>query len=162
MQKHLAARWGLQTTYYWEQTFPARAETAIDHRYKPSVGSSVQTALGSPNESKEPWYEEYKEKYCFDYEFLAAIERARRAVNSRTGAPYSEQRIDYILKTGANWSGPIREFRLVVDKGAADSLVSFCAQDVKKISDTQFEVKKSDFTPDGNLSVLILKRLPQQ
>jgi hypothetical protein len=162
MQKHLAARWGLQTTYYWEQTFPARAETAIDHRYKPSVGSSVQTAVGSPNESKEPWYEEYKEKYCFDYEFLAAVERARRAVNSRNGAPYSEQRIDYILKTGANWSGPIRDFRLVVDKGAADSLVSFCAQDVKKISDTQFEVKKSDFTPDGNLSVLILKRLPRQ
>ncbi len=50
MQKHLAARWGLQTTYYWEQTFPAKAETVIEHRYKPSVGASVQTALGSPNE----------------------------------------------------------------------------------------------------------------
>ena len=28
MQKHLAARWALQTTYYWEQTFPALAETS--------------------------------------------------------------------------------------------------------------------------------------
>ena len=54
MKKHLAARWGLQTTYYWEQTFPAKAETVIEHRYKPSVGASVQTALGSPNEAKEP------------------------------------------------------------------------------------------------------------
>ncbi len=162
MQKHLAARWGLQTTYYWEQTFPALAETLVEHRYKPSVGASVQTALGSPNESKEPWYEEYKEKYCFDYEFLAAVARARRAVNSRTGAPYSEQRIDYILKTGANWSGPIKDFRLVVDKGEPDSLVSFCGQDVKKSSDTQFELRRSDFTPDGNLSVLILKKLPAQ
>jgi hypothetical protein len=160
MQKHLAARWGLQTTYYWEQTFPALAETLVEHRYKPSVGASVQTALGTPNESKEPWYEEYKEKYCFDYEFLAAVERARRAVNSRTGAPYSEQRIDYILKTGANWSGPIKDFRLVVDKGDADSLVSFCGEDVKKISDTQFEMRRADYTPDGNLSVLILKKLP--
>jgi hypothetical protein len=161
MQKHLAPRWGLQTTHYWEQTFPALAETVIEHRYKPSVGASVQTALGSPNESKEPWYEEYKEKFCFDYEFLAAVERARRAVNSRTGAPYSEQRIDYILKTGANWSGPIKDFRLVVDKGELDSLVSFCGQDVKKISDTQFELRRTDFTPDGNLSVLILKKLQQ-
>jgi hypothetical protein len=161
MQKHLAPRWGLQTTHYWEQTFPALAETVIEHRYKPSVGASVQTALGSPNESKEPWYEEYKEKFCFDYEFLAAVERARRAVNSRTGAPYSEQRIDYILKTGANWSGPIKDFRLVVDKGEPDSLVSFCGQDVKKISDTQFELRRTDFTPDGNLSVLILKKLQQ-
>ncbi len=162
MQKHLAARWGLQTTYYWEQTFPALAETMVEHRYKPSVGASVQTALGTPNESKEPWYEEYKEKYCFDNEFLAAVERARRAVNSRTGAPYSEQRIDYILKTGANWSGPIKDFRLVVDKGEPSSLVSFCGENVKKISDTQFELRRTDYTPDGNLSVLILKRLPPQ
>jgi Domain of unknown function (DUF4424) len=159
IQQHLAARWTLQTTYYWEQTFPSQAETLIEHRYKPSVGASVQTALGSPNESKEPWYEDYKDKYCFDYEFLAAVERARRAVNSKSSAPYSEQRIDYILKTGANWSGPIKEFRLVVDKGEADNLVTFCGQNVKKISDTQFELKRVDFTPDGNLSILILKRL---
>ena len=159
IQKHLAARWTLQTTYYWEQTFPAQAETLIEHRYKPSVGASVQTALGSPNESKEPWYEDYKDKYCFDYEFLAAVERARRAVNSKSGAPYSEQRIDYILKTGANWSGPIKEFRLVVDKGETDNLITFCGQNVKKISDTQFELRRFDFTPDGNLSILILKRL---
>ena len=162
MKKHLAPRWSLQSTYYWEQTFPALAETLIEHRYKPSVGASVQTALGSANEGREPWYEEYKEKYCFDDEFLAAVERARRAVNSRAGAPYSEQRIDYILKTGANWSGPIKDFRLVVDKGEPDSLVSFCGQDVKKISDTQFELRRVDYTPDGNLSVLILKKLPPQ
>jgi hypothetical protein len=38
----------LQTTYYWEQTFPSRVETVIEHRYKPSVGGSVQTSLGAP------------------------------------------------------------------------------------------------------------------
>jgi hypothetical protein len=162
MKKHLEARWTLQTTYYWEQTFPAKAETAIAHRYKPSVGGSVQTALGSPDEAKEPWYEEYKEKYCFNNEFLAALERARKNANSTFGAPFAEERIDYILKTGANWSGPIKEFRLVVDKGTADNLVSFCGDDVKKLSETRFEMKKSDYTPDGNLSVLILKKLPPQ
>ncbi|MGE0036628.1 MAG: DUF4424 domain-containing protein [Xanthobacteraceae bacterium] len=161
MQKHLAPRWGLNTTFYWEQTFPGLAEVVIEHRYKPSVGETVQTALGAPNESTEPWYEEYKAKYCLDDEFLATVDRARRATNSRGGAPYSEQRIDYILRTGANWSGPIRDFRLVVDKGEPDSLVSFCGEDVKKISDTQFEMRRADYTPDGNLSVLILKRLQQ-
>ena len=160
MKKHLEARWMLQTTYYWEQTLPASAETAITHRYKPSVGGSVQTALGSPDEAKEPWYEEYKEKYCFNYEFLAAVERARKTANSKFAAPFAEERIDYILKTGANWSGPIKEFRLVVDKGAADNLVSFCGDDVRKLGETRFEMKKSDYTPDGNLSILILKKLP--
>ena len=67
-----------------------------------------------------------------------------------------------MLKTGANWSGPIRNFRLLVDKGDADSLVSFCGEDVKKVGATRFEMQKTDFAPDGNLSILILKKLPAQ
>ena len=161
MRKHLEARWMLQTTYYWEQTFPAKAETMIEHRYRPSVGASVQTSLGSPDEAKEPWYEEYKDKYCFNADFLAAIERARKAANSKFGAPFAEERIDYILKTGANWSGPIKEFRLVIDKGAAENLISFCGDDVKKISETKLEMKKTDYVPDGNLSILILTKMSQ-
>ena len=116
MKKHLAARWGLQTTFYWEQTFAARAETVIEHRYKPSVGATVQTALGPPEAAKEPWYDEYKFKYCMDQQFLAAVEGARTAAKSPFGAPFGEERIEYILKTGANWSGPIKDFRLVVDR----------------------------------------------
>jgi hypothetical protein len=162
MQKHLAARWTLQTTYYWEQTFPAMAETLIEHQYTPSVGASVQTALGAPNVASEPWYNEYKDKYCFTADFLAEIERARNASGSKFGAPYSEERVDYTLKTGANWSGPIKDFRLVVDKGEADSLLSFCGEDVRKIGDSQFEMRKVDYVPDGNLAVLILKKLPVQ
>jgi hypothetical protein len=163
MKKHLAARWALQTTFFWEQTFAARAETLIEHRYKPSVGRSAQTLLGSPNEAKEPWYEEYKDKYCFSYEFLAAVERARKAASSKVGAPFSEQRIEYAHKTWVNGLGsPIREFRLTVDKATPDNLVSFCGEEAKKISETQLEVTKVDYAPDGNLTILFLNKLPQQ
>ena len=72
-----------------------------------------------------------------------------------------ERRISYVLKTGANWAGPIKEFRLVVDKGDADSLVSFCGDDVKKVSPTRFEMKMTDFTPEDDFAVLILKKLPK-
>ena len=58
------------------------------------------------------------------------------------GAPYSEQRIDYILKTGANWSGPIKDFRLVVDKGEPDSLVSFCGEDVERIEPDALQMRR--------------------
>jgi uncharacterized protein DUF4424 len=163
MKKHLGARWVMQTTFFWDQTFAAKAETVIEHRYKPSVGRSAQTLLGSPNEAKEPWYEEYKDKYCFSYEFLAAVERARKAANSKFGAPFSEQRIEYAHKTWVNGLGsPIKEFRLTVDKGTADNLVSFCGEEAKKISETQLEVTKADYTPDGNLTILFLNKLPQQ
>jgi hypothetical protein len=162
MEDHLGARWSLQSTFYWEQTFPAKAETVVEHRYEPSVGASVQTGLGSPEAAQEDWYDDYTQKYCLDKEFLTAVERARREARSQYGAPYSEQRIEYILKTGANWAGPIKDFRLVVDKGDPDSLVSFCGEDVKKISPTRFEMRKTDYTPDEDFAVLILKRLPKQ
>jgi hypothetical protein len=157
--KHLSARWSLRTTFYWEQTFPAKAETLIDHRYRPSVGGSVQTSLGAPSAVKEAWYEEYKRKYCLGGEFFAAVEGLRKAAKSEFGPPYSELRIDYILRTGANWSGPIGQFHLTLDKGEAGNLVGFCGQGVKKTSDTKLEMSKTDFSPDGDLAVLILKKM---
>jgi hypothetical protein len=160
LNKHLSARWSLRTTFYWEQTFPAKAETLIEHRYRPSVGGSVQTSLGAPASVKEPWYDEYKRKYCLDSDFFASVERLRKAAKSEFGPPYSEQRIDYILRTGANWSGPIKQFHLTVDKGEAGNLVSFCGAGVKKTGDTKFEMSKTDFSPEGDLAVLILKKLP--
>jgi hypothetical protein len=162
MEKHLAPRWALRTTFYWQQTFPANAEILIDHRYKPSVGATSGTSIGStygrPNDPDE---KTRAKKYCFDRDFLASVVRAREAAKTES-APFTEERIEYILKTGANWSGPIRDFRLVVDKGADDSLVSFCGEGMKKTAPTAFEMQKRDFTPDGNFSVLILKKiLPQ-
>jgi hypothetical protein len=161
-EKHLAPRWALSTTFYWEQTFAAKAETVVEHRYKPSIGESVQTELGSPGSATEPWYEEYKQKYCLDRDFTAALARTRRAGRSQSGAPYSEQRIDYVLRTGANWSGPIKEFRLVIDKGDPDNLVSFCGERGRRLSPTQTEIKLSDYTPEGDFSLLILKKKPAQ
>ena len=67
-----------------------------------------------------------------------------------------EQRISYILKTAANWAGPIGRFRLVVDKRYADNLVSCCGQGVRKIGPTKFEMTKTNFTPTADLSILIL------
>jgi hypothetical protein len=61
------------------------------------------------------------------------------------------------LDTGPNWSGPIRDFRLIVDKGSPKNPVSFCGSGVRKISATQFEMRKRDFIPKANLEVLILQ-----
>lgn len=161
MEQHLRARWTLKTTYFWRQTFPARGETVIEHRYRPSVGGSVQTSSGEPSAGSEPWYDEYRRKYRMNSVFLAAIERARRTARSSYGALFAEQRIAYILKTGANWAGPIRDFRLVVDKGDPAALVSFCGEGVRKIAATQFEMRKTDLLPAADFHVLILTPPPQ-
>lgn len=159
MEKHMSARWTLKTTYFWEQTFPAKAELVIEHHYTPSVGASVQTSIGGKEAMKEDWFAAYRAKYCMDASFLGAVEQAREVAKSDYGAPFSEQRISYILTTGGNWAGPIGAFRLVVDKGDTSSLVSFCGEGVKKIGATEFEMTRSNFTPKSDLNVLILKRL---
>jgi hypothetical protein len=50
----------------------------------------------------------------------------------------------------------------VVDKGSADSLMSFCGTNITKISSTQFQMKQTDFLPDGDLHILILNKIPKQ
>ena len=58
---------------------------------------------------------------------------------------------------GANWNGPIGTFRLVVDKGSTENLVSFCMNGVTKIGPTRFEVVKTDFEPTRDLDIVIVK-----
>jgi hypothetical protein len=152
MQQHLEPRWTLKTIFYWQQTFPAHEELVIQHQYKPSVGGTAGTGIGNPG---IPDAQGYKAKYCMDPGFVAAVVRnnaAQRAQNTWV----MEQRIDYILKTGANWAGPIADFTLTIDKLKPDNLVSFCADGVKKISPTQFQVHYTNFTPKADLAILIV------
>ena len=142
--------WTLKTTFYWQQRFPSGRETVIEHHYKPSVGSTVSV----DSSSLVQWLKDDSYRnYCVDADFLRELAKDKRNY-------FGERRIEYILKTGANWSGPIKEFRLVVDKGAPENLVSFCGQGVRKIGPTLFEMTKSDFIPQANIAVLILKREP--
>jgi hypothetical protein len=157
METHWNPAWTLKTTFHWQQTFPAGREIVVEHRYRPAVGSSVGTVVGVPGFQTIPEWAQTRNRYCIDKGFLAAVKKAQGAQDY---PPFTEQRIAYILKTGGNWAGPIGDFRMVIDKGSADSLVSFCATGVKKVGPTQFEVRYTDWTPDRDLQVLILKPMP--
>ena len=159
MEHHLDPNWTLKSTYFWRQTFPAGREIIIEHRYRPSVGETVGTQVGSP-EIEPQTLQHYENTYCIDRDFLNSARRAMSKPDtfSVAASPFFERRISYVLTTGANWAGPIGDFHLIVDKGAPDSLVSFCGDGVKKISPTQFELRHANFTPSRDLNILILYR----
>jgi Domain of unknown function (DUF4424) len=159
MEHHLQPAWTLRTNYYWRQTFPAGREIVIEHHYLPSVGETVGTMLGSPDIEAES-LQHYKDAYCADADFLASTRRAMSKPDKygSVASLFYERRIAYILSTGANWAGPIGDFHLTIDKGAPDSLVSFCSDGVKKVGPTRFEVRHINFTPAHELQVLILYR----
>jgi hypothetical protein len=160
LQKHWEATWTLKTTYYWRQTFPAGREIAVEHSYTPSVGESAGTAWGSPDFRKEADYPKRRAHYCVDDGFLATVEKSKKP--GEQYASLTEQRIEYILSSGANWKAPIGDFRMVVDKGDPANIVSFCGAGVRKIAPTQFEVRHTNFTPTGDVSILILAPQPKQ
>lgn len=68
--------------------------------------------------------------------------------------------VRYILTTANNWSGPIGEFRLVIDKEDPKALVSLCINGIRKIGPTRFEFTARNFVPKRELDILFLRRLP--
>lgn len=156
-EHHVVPNWTLKSSFYWSQTFPAGREITVEHRYTPSVGATTGTRLTmDPIDPAD--LSEYETRYCVDRPFMAAVRasQGKRLTYGTTGPPLFEKRIAYVLTTGANWAGPIGDFRLTVDKGSPDSLVSFCADGVKKIGPTLFELRRTNFTPTRDLNILIL------
>jgi hypothetical protein len=149
-------KWVVQTSVTRRQVFKAGASVIVQHRYKPLAGGSVGGGL-SPKYRNEDWAKGNIAKFCVEKDWLKSFDKQiPKHVSNQNPTGYNEIWLGYVLKTGANWKGPIKDFRLLVDKGKADSMVSFCGEGVKKISPTQFEVRKSDFEPTQDLNVLIV------
>ena len=153
--RYLRLLWTVKETWWREQVFPAGREVRVRHRYDPGTGGSVGALLAYPNLRSEPEGRQMIRDYCADANFLAGADRLRRQAGEN-GIP-SEQRVGYILRTGSNWRSPIRNFRLVVDKGDARNIVSFCGQNVRRISPTRFEMRRTNWRPDYDLKVLIIR-----
>lgn len=147
----ITTNWTLKTTWFWTQYFEPGREVVIEHLYAPATGGSAGSIVGDRESDIPDAAAEYAARYCTDRDFIAAAARKRAE-----GLYLTETWVNYILTTGANWSGPIGDFRLVVDKGSPDALVSFCAEGVRKIGPTQFEVRHQNWTPTRDLEILIL------
>lgn len=149
MEDHAVPIWTLKSAYWWRTVFSAGKTVTVEHRYKPSVGSTAGSVFSPTTTEAELAELGYIDRYCMEKDF---IESAKRKAESGL----FESRIEYVLTTGANWAGPIKSFHLTVDKGAPNALVSFCGEGVEKTGETTFEMEKTDFYPERDLHVLVL------
>jgi Domain of unknown function (DUF4424) len=147
--------WTVKETWYWEQVFPAGRGLAVEHRYRPGLGGTVATALGSAETRASDYGRGMIARYCIDTGLIATIDGIARRHEGRW-VPLAEAWLSYILTTGANWRAPIGDFRLVVDKGDPRTLVSFCGEGVRRISPTQFEIRRRNWRPTRDLHILFL------
>lgn len=134
---------GTTLTYYWTQKFPAGRTVVVEHTYKPALWQSF-----APKPTAED-----TARYCVDEGTRKAIDAIARADQVKV---YFANGLNYILKTARNWSGPIGDFHLTIDKGDARNVLSLCEGGIKKTGPTRFELRKKDFVPDRDLALLIV------
>jgi hypothetical protein len=155
-----APGWIVRTSAVRQQTFPPQRPVVVEHRYRTSLGVSFDTVLRRSlrqNKAMKAEVDRYRDLYCTSSALLSSIDKLAGDAEGNK-AKLQEWRISYVLKTGANWAGPIRDFKLVVDTGKPERLVSFCAPNIKPLSPHSVGVTATDFTPDKNLDILIIGR----
>lgn len=146
-------QWTVQTAFYWTQVFPAGATVTVEHRYRPVVGTSFFSDYSLDD---TPWLNQY----CVDAPTLQGLrdrlaDRAKIDPNNVLLFAYG---IGYVLTTANNWAGPIGEFRLTIDKGSPDAIVSLCISGIRKTGPTTFVAEYKDFVPTEDLQIVIVEK----
>lgn len=144
--------WAVVIRYHWTQTFPAGARVNVAHGYdhRPPGGLFVWT-----HPPTEGWNADLAAQYCVDDGTSKGI--MKRLKRPETGESAGSARyIDYVLRTANSWAGPIGQFRLTLDKGSERNIISLCADGIKKTGPTTFVWEQKNFTPQRDLSVLIV------
>ncbi|HEY1411406.1 MAG TPA: DUF4424 domain-containing protein [Rhodopila sp.] len=159
-QQLYTGAWTVKTSAVRQQTFPPNVPVSVEHRYRTSLGMSFDTVLRKglrQSTALAPEVQRYRKDYCVTDVFLASLDKLAGGAEGNL-AKMQERRISYVLKTGANWAGPIKDFKLTVDRRKADRLLSFCADGIKSVSPTAVEVTAKDFMPTKDLKILIVGR----
>ena len=145
--------WTVRQVYYWTQTFPAGRTLHIKHVYKPGVGQSEQIVV---NSLVSDWLDR---EACLDpiVGRKLALDIAGPAFEDASGYIYAW--VDYTLKTGNNWQGPIKDFELNVEapKDNGRWWVNFCWKGpIERLGPGHVRVKASNLSPAQNLHILFL------
>ena len=150
---YLRPAWTLKTTFHRMQTFPAGKDVVVEHVYKPVVGGSVGASYIYADENERA---AIKADYCIDDAFDAALDRMKRSTGE--GQMISERTLGYVLTTGANWAKPIGSFHLTIEKDSPDQIITLCAEGLKKIGPTRFELTRVEFTPEQDIQIMMLQK----
>jgi Domain of unknown function (DUF4424) len=155
--------WTLRSKFSRQQVFPAGKDILLQQSFTPSVGTASGIYFDKANLAGES-LAQYQKKYCTDDGFLHAADLLAKRI-SEAKAKGGDMPDD--LKARQSYFGyafakenlgPAGVFDLTIDKAFPDNLVSFCADGAKKVNSTRYELKKTNFTPDRNIDVLILDK----
>ncbi|CAE6843069.1 DUF4424 family protein [Xanthomonas arboricola] len=138
-------RFTLSEYFVWQQVFPARGSVQIRHAYAPSLSTGVPQGSAFLLES-------YAKRTCIEPATKASMQRREGA----HGLGWANLR--YVLTTGKNWNGPIKDFQLTIRKQNASDILSLCFDGaLKKIDPLTFQFRQADFVPMRDLELLFVR-----
>lgn len=162
-------RWETQTTFYWTQTFPPHQPIVIEHHYQPAAGMFYLAR--EKDKTAEMVMDNFQKQLSSLFninlsemqngELLKTwtLQQIQNEQNSDQEDPYAFfYNVDYILKTGANWAGPIKNFTLKILKpqnGAVAYNQFFSTKQINKTEDKEsINLFLKNFTPQKDLNVV--------
>jgi len=162
--------WQKQVSYHWTQTFPAGKEVKIEHSYRPARGFIFFV----PNNTRPPeevliqqlmpsgaWLSQAYPDRPFGGKsdliswLIQQFRRASSSTNPSNGMIWIYE-VDYILSTGSNWEGPIKNFTLTIEQpkgGIVSSGWPIERKHVKAINSHQLQFHQKNFKPVGDLKI---------
>lgn len=150
----LFALWSLDVQFYWPMTFPPHTPVAVEHAYKPVSGAQLVTTDRIDGAGRD----DLSKPYCIDGGTRRAMLKGFPKPTPDNEMPLRSARfIDYILVTAKNWQGSIEKFHLTIDKGEPGAILSLCLDGITKTGPTRFEFTATDYVPDSDLKLMILR-----
>jgi len=169
------------TEYYLvlrQQVFPKGRITSVVHEYTPAVGGGIpyynyktmKDALLEISSNEASRKEHGYFLNCTDVnDALNNLEDWIEFMqNEKSLDPSDEENywqylvrystLGYILKTGKNWKGPIKNFELKV---TADFpfFLNTCFPGLERTSETSYEFKATDYVPEKNIYLMFHKSI---
>lgn len=159
--------WSIVLRYHWTQTFPAGQEVRVRIEYENRPAGGLFAWLDPPEANLiDPQMKALSDLFCIDTQTSREIyallkdfpdgEMPHSRIDGRvsTMAAGGAQYTFFILRTATTWAGPIGRFRLTVDKGDPETVISLCLKNLRQTSPTTYVFEKYNYVPEKDLAIL--------
>lgn len=140
---HYKPAWHVDTTFSWQQDFPAHHRFTVEVGYRPMTAGTAHPIRGG---SLVGW----PEPGCFADPAARSDDWVMRRVMLRSTG--------YIVMTANYWNGPIGRFHLTLDKQKPNALLSACVDHpLTKTGPTTYEFTAERYAPQNDIRTSVLE-----
>ena len=148
--RQVMPRWKIREAWTWGQIFPAGRDVVVEHIFSPGLAGEIEVGVDSAALRNSEYGQAMIGDYCLNDEALASYDR----LSAPRGDDYpgvGQYRLTYDF---AGAQATIAEFRVAVDAGAEGNVASFCGEGVRRVGPSRYELRRSDWRPDGPIRII--------